>query len=62
VILACFDEGTLGEHPKAVFLDGSQKAESSKESRDLEKHKALWADSLKLAAIKDGDTVLKDWR
>jgi len=61
VLKACFDEETLGEYPKAVYLDGIRRAESSKESMDVEKQKALWADSLKLAAIKDGDTVLKDY-
>lgn len=62
VLSACFNEEGLGEHPMAVFLDGSQRAETSKEVQDVKKHKELWTDSLKLAAIKDGDTVLKDWR
>lgn len=58
VLWACFDEKTLGEYPKAVFLDGSKNAEISKESKDVEKQRALWVDNLKLAGIKDGDTVL----
>jgi len=62
VLRACFDEEALGEYPKAVFLDGREKVETSKESRDVKKQKTLWADSLKLAAIEDGDTVLQDWR
>src|ERR1700722_6259167 len=59
--MSCFDEGTLGQHPKAVFLGGSLKAETPEESKDVEKHRALWAVSLKLADIKNGDTMLKDW-
>lgn len=62
VLLACFDEEVLGEYPMVVFLCGSRKAETSRESRDVEKHNALGADSLKLVGIEDGDTVLKDWR
>lgn len=62
VLRACFDEETLGEHPKAVFLDERETVETSKESQDVKKQKSLWADNLKLAAIQDGDTVLKDWR
>jgi hypothetical protein len=61
VLKACFDEETLGEYPKAVYLDGTRRVESSKESTDVEKQKTLWADSLKLAAIRDGDTVLKNY-
>jgi|SRR5450432_423323 hypothetical protein len=62
VLRACFDTESLGEHPKALFLDGSAISDSSKESHDVAKQKMLWTDSLKLAGIKEGDTVLKEWQ
>jgi hypothetical protein len=62
LLLACFDEKELGEYPKSVYLTGSKKIDSSVESRDEEKQRRLWKDSLKLARIKDGETALKDWQ
>ena len=62
LLLACFDEKKLGSSPKGVYLTGTKKIDSSVESRDEEKQKRLWKDSLKLARIKDGETVLRDWR
>lgn len=58
LIMACFDTGYLGQEPKAVYLDGSAKVESSIESRDETKQQALWADSVRLVGLKDGDTAL----
>ncbi|TVY25107.1 Short-chain dehydrogenase TIC 32-like protein [Lachnellula hyalina] len=60
LLLACFDEKYLGEYPKAVYLGGSEKAIPSLEARDDEKQRKLWVESLKFAAIGEGDTVLKD--
>lgn len=62
LMLASFDEKYLGAHPKAVYLNGSVKAVSSAESRDETKQKQLWKDSVKLARIRDGETVLKNWQ
>jgi len=59
---ACFDEKELGAHPKAVTLDGSRSLVTSEESRDEEKWARLWEGSVKLAQLKDGDTVLAKWR
>lgn len=61
LLLACFDESYLGEYPKAVYLDGSARAEPSVESRDEKKQRQLWVDSVKLARVRDGETVLKRW-
>lgn len=58
LLLACFDVGYLGQQPTAVYLDGSAKAESSIESIDERKQKALWADSVRLVGLKDGETAL----
>lgn len=62
LVLAAFDEKKLGSHPKAVYLDGSKKATPSVESQDEAKQKQLWTETLKLARLRDGDTVLKNWK
>ena len=59
---ASFDEKELGIHPKAVTLDGSKRLVTSEESRDEEKWERLWEGSVKLAGLKEGDTVLTKWR
>ncbi|KAJ4480959.1 putative short-chain dehydrogenase [Lentinula aciculospora] len=59
LLFATFDEGKLGEIPRALYVDGTQIILSSKESRDEEKQKRLWKDTLEYVDIKDGDTVLE---
>lgn len=60
LLRACFDTEELGERPKAAYLDGSRNWETGDEVRDEEKQRRLWADSLKLTNLKEGETVLKD--
>jgi hypothetical protein len=43
-------------------MNGSLKSESSVESRDEVKQKLLWVESLKMAKIRKGDTVLENWQ
>lgn len=62
LMLASFDEKYLGQHPKAVYLDGSEKATPAAEARDEKKQKQLWEESIKIARVRDGDTVLKNWQ
>jgi hypothetical protein len=63
LLRAAFEEKDLGDHPKALYLNGSDRnKETSVESRDEKKQKQLWTDSLKLARIRDGDTLLKEWQ
>lgn len=61
LLRASFDTVTWGEHPKALYLDGTEKAQSSEEARDEGKQRNLWGDSLKLARVRSGETVLKNW-
>ncbi|TVY83950.1 hypothetical protein LSUE1_G003333 [Lachnellula suecica] len=49
LLAACFDEEYLGKSPKGVYLNGSERAESSVESRNEGKQQGLWEDSLGLA-------------
>jgi len=59
---ASFNEKELGTHPKGVTLDGSKRLVTSEESRDEEKWERLWEGSLKLAGLREGDTVLAKWK
>ncbi|KUI73045.1 Retinol dehydrogenase 13 [Cytospora mali] len=59
LLRACFDTEELGEYPKATYLDGSRNWETGDEVRDEEKQRRLWADSLTLTKLEEGETVLK---
>lgn len=58
---ACFDMETLGEHPKAVYLNGTEEQETNPEARDEKKRAMLWRDSVAYIKLKEGETALKDW-
>lgn len=60
LLRASFDTKELGEHPKAVYLDGGKKRKTGDEVRDEEKQKRLWGDSLKLVNLEPGETALQD--
>lgn len=60
LLRACFDTDELGECPKATYLDGSREWETGVEVRDVEKQRRLWADSLKLTNLQEGETLLKN--
>ncbi|TGJ78439.1 hypothetical protein E0Z10_g10323 [Xylaria hypoxylon] len=62
VINAAFDTKTLGEHPDAVYMNGSSVADVGPEAKDAAKCEKVWRDSIAFAQIKEGDTVLADWR
>jgi len=62
VMRACFDTASLGERPQALYLDGIEEIQASDEARDEAKQKMLWRDSVSLAGLADGDTVLQVWK
>ncbi|KAL7623685.1 hypothetical protein AAE478_005237 [Parahypoxylon ruwenzoriense] len=62
VVRACFDTKDLGERPNGVYLNGSIVADVGPEAKDETKCRRLWSDSLGYAGVKEGDTVLVDWR
>jgi hypothetical protein len=62
MLRACFDKKAFGEYPKAVYIDGSVMSETPEWANDEAKQRELWKGSLELAKVKDGETVLKDWR
>ncbi|KAI1769945.1 NAD(P)-binding protein [Hypoxylon cercidicola] len=62
-IHASFDtDGGLGEHPNGLYLNGSVVADVGPEAKDETKCRRLWSDTLGYAGIKEGDTVLADWK
>ncbi|KAI1084622.1 NAD(P)-binding protein [Whalleya microplaca] len=62
VVRACFDTKDLGQYPNGVYLNGSAVADISPEAKDKEKTTLLWRESLRYAGVKEGDTILTNWR
>ncbi|KAF2853762.1 NAD(P)-binding protein [Plenodomus tracheiphilus IPT5] len=62
VLRAAFDVSTLGEQPKAVYLDGTNPFESSAEARDEKKQDMLWRDSVGYVGLQPTQTVLVNWK
>lgn len=60
LLRASFDTKELGEHPKAVYLDGGKRRKTGDEVLDEEKQKRLWGDTLKLVNLQPGETALQD--
>lgn len=60
IISAAFDTEKLGEYPKAVYMGGSERADTYQETQDRGKQKALWEDSWKYVHLSAEGTVLKD--
>lgn len=59
---ACFDTETLGERPRAMYLDGSEEKTAGAEARDVKNREILWHDSIGYVELKEGDTALQYWR
>jgi hypothetical protein len=62
ILSACFERETSGGGGGLLYLNGSVKHETSKESRDEKKRQLLWSDSLVFAGIGAGETALVGWR
>jgi hypothetical protein len=61
LLYAAMDVETL-KRPKAVNLNGRVIEDTSPESHDEEKQEMLWEGSVKLANLREGDTILKNWK
>lgn len=61
LLRAAFDTETLGEHPKRVYLNGTDPLQPSGEATDGEKRGMLWRDSVRYVGLSAGDTALVDW-
>jgi NAD(P)-dependent dehydrogenase (short-subunit alcohol dehydrogenase family) len=62
VLRAAFDKETLGERPRAVYLNGTDDWQPSKVAQNGELRKKLWADSVKMAGLAAGETALGEWQ
>jgi hypothetical protein len=63
ILAAAFDSSPfLGEQPKGVYLDGSERAEISAEAQDPKKREMVWRDSIGYAGLKEGETILAHWQ
>ncbi|RYP42553.1 hypothetical protein DL768_010325 [Monosporascus sp. mg162] len=62
VLAAAFDSSpVLGQYPKGVYLNGSEPAETSAESRDVRKRVLLWKESLRYTHLQKEETILVNW-
>ncbi|KAI9680400.1 MAG: hypothetical protein M1822_007158 [Bathelium mastoideum] len=62
VLEGAFGLGEGGELPKGRCFDGSTPLETSQESRDVEKRQLVWKETVKLTGLKEGETVLGNWK
>ncbi|KAI0429124.1 hypothetical protein F5Y09DRAFT_268594 [Xylaria sp. FL1042] len=62
VVTAAFDTEKLGEKPDGIYMNGSEIADVGPEAKDEKKCERVWRDSIGFAKVKEGDTVLANWR
>ena len=55
---ASFDQNKGGKYPKGLYLNGSDIAQSSPETKDQEKQKRLWKFSIELTGLKQRETAV----
>ena len=58
LLRASFDEEALGKHPKALYLNGFEVGTVTPEAKGEKKQRDLWEVSVRIAGIKEGDTML----
>ncbi|KAH8766663.1 putative short-chain dehydrogenase [Diaporthe sp. PMI_573] len=52
----------LSEHPKGLYLNGSEQGEYNNEALDPVKRGVVWRGSVRFAKLDGGETLLKDWQ
>lgn len=64
VLQAAFNSGPgPGQFPRGVYLDdGTEPRETSVESRDARKRDVVWKGTVHYAQLKEGETILVNWR
>ncbi|KUI66600.1 Protochlorophyllide reductase B, chloroplastic [Cytospora mali] len=62
VLRAAFDTEQLGEQQKAVYMNGSERGDTSIESKDAAKCQQLWRASIEYVALRPEETVLFNWK
>jgi len=59
-VRACFDMESPAGQP--LYLNGTDEFEVAKDAQDETKRRKLWAYGLQAGGIREGDTVLEDWK
>jgi len=62
LLRVCFEDLGRGKSLKTAYVNGSVMSAAPKEAENEKKQKELWMGSLKLLDIKEGDTILENWR
>ncbi|KAH7400454.1 hypothetical protein BKA64DRAFT_671880 [Cadophora sp. MPI-SDFR-AT-0126] len=62
LLTLCFDREKFGEYPKALYVDGGVLYKTVPEANDEALQKRLWKESLGFVGVREGETVLKDWK
>ncbi|PQE32203.1 short-chain protein [Rutstroemia sp. NJR-2017a WRK4] len=63
ILAAAFESNpVLGEQPKGLYLNGSERSDVSAEAQDPKKREMVWKDSVRYTGLKEGETVLANWQ
>ncbi|KAI0817238.1 putative short-chain dehydrogenase [Xylaria sp. FL0064] len=62
VLEVAFDVGEDERLPKDLYFDGRELFETSEESRDPTKRELVWKETVRLAGLKERDTILASWQ
>lgn len=52
----------LSEHPKGLFLNGSELGECNSEAKEPVKGEIVWQGSVRYATLEDVEALLENWR
>lgn len=62
VLEAAFKAGEMEGFPKDKYFDGRTPLETSEESRNAAKRELVWKETVRLAGLKEGQTILANWQ
>ena len=62
IATALASSSPLDERPKGIYLYGSRLEEVTAEAKDLRKQEILWRESIGYAQLRDGETILSNWK
>lgn len=57
----CFEVDVAGDRPAVVYMNGSERSDTSAECKDEAKRTALWRESIRWAGVQAEDTELERW-
>lgn len=60
-VIAC-GPPPLSEHPKGIYLNGSEQGEYNSEALDPVKRDVVWRGSVRFAKLDGGETLLEKWQ